>query len=49
MLMAAILFWGFVGKTAFPEENKKDLAYHGADAVFHKEGLAIFWAISLMV
>jgi hypothetical protein len=43
--MAAIFFWGPVGKTAFSEENKKDLAYHGADAIFQAEGLAIFWAI----
>jgi len=45
MLMATIFFWGAVGKTALPEENKKDLAYHGADAIFQTEGLAIFWAI----
>ena len=45
MLMAAIFFWGPVGKTALPEENKKDHTYHGADAIFQAEGLAIFWAI----
>ena len=45
MLMATIFFWGAVGKTALPEENKKDLAYHGADAIFQAEGIAIFWAI----
>jgi len=45
MLMAAIFFWGPVGKTALPEENKKDHAYHGADAIFQAEGTAIFWAI----
>jgi hypothetical protein len=43
--MAAIFFWGPGGETAFSEENKKNLAYHGADAVFQAEGLAIFWAI----
>ena len=45
MLMAAIFFWGPVGKTALPEDNKKDHAYHGADAIFQAEGIAIFWAI----
>lgn len=45
MLIAAIFFWGPVAKTALPEENKNDLAYHGADAIFQVEGIAIFWAI----
>jgi hypothetical protein len=45
MLMVTIFFWAPVGKTALSEENKEDHSYHGADAIFQAQEIAIFWAI----